>query len=75
MAVRNWLRWVRLRVAWALPWRIRFLADLIRGTTTSAMSGGDFRAGPVPGEQAAKHRQPPPQGQAARRFDLALAGA
>jgi hypothetical protein len=32
-----------------LAWRIRFLADLIRGTTTSVMSGGDFRAGALPG--------------------------
>ena len=36
MAVRSWLRWVRLRTVADWAWRMRFLADLIRGTTTPA---------------------------------------
>src|SRR4029077_5225387 len=35
IAVRSWLRWVRLWTEWARVWRMRFLADLILGTTTS----------------------------------------
>ena len=36
IAVRSWLRWVRLWLVCARVWRMRFLADLILGTTTSA---------------------------------------
>ena len=34
-AVRSWLRCVRLRAVETLAWRMRFLADLIRGTASS----------------------------------------
>ena len=38
-AVRSWLRCVRFCAARGRDWRICFLADLVRGTTTSRIKG------------------------------------